>query len=145
MIFYHHHDHHNYQGQLTSRNPLNRSLYSSLLLSAFSKSTRRHPFSPGDHIKVLTGRLTLVSPCVRSHGIMSFYELLLTSPAVSRTSHSSYLDGFWDGRYVVIQLLFLYTATSWRCSKHHTVFFCLASIQIFFQTLQWSPSGATIY
>ena len=34
------------------------------------------------------------------------YEFVLIFPAESHISCSSYLDGFWDGRWVAVQLLF---------------------------------------
>ena len=43
------------------------------------------------------------------------YEFVLTFPVVSRTSCSSYLDGFRDGRLVAVQLHFLWDVASRIC------------------------------
>ena len=65
---------------------------------ALGKSFKLHPVSSKSWCKyILASRPTLAMFMCRSPSKNVTHEFVLASLAVSRMSHSSYLEGFWDG------------------------------------------------
>ena len=90
-----------------------------------SKYSLWHPVSlQWGWMQIFAGQPTLGCPKVKSH-VKTSYEFVLTLPAVSRLSYTSYLNGLWDGRSVLIQLLFFRVLV---CFKPHTAFLCSSDL-----------------
>ena len=93
--------HHHHKVMLAAWSPLTLSCHLSLSFIAPGRSSRLHSVSTHSwHMWVY-----MVSWHRSVHVVRIYKGTSLTSIEVPNISHSSYLDGLWDGRKVVVQML----------------------------------------